>query len=511
MGLPSLSFGATVPALLRVERQVARSSGQLLFVSSMANALGFLLMAFVLHRHLEYGVTLLAVALLSAAAWAVHRPRLDRRAGAAAALAVSVLALWRACWTEDLLYLGHTAFQSRAELASALRRWQRVEKFRGYDDVFSLTWMGGQPYFFINGFISIALDSPSEKVVGAYSAMFAPRHDRALVLGVGSGASAGTLALLFDHLDGVEINPLVLENLPRMAAWNFGIRDRPNVRLFHDDALHFTKASRERYSLVLNTVTTPLYFSSSKLYTRDFLEAVRQRLTPDGVYLTWFDSRVGDRGADIILRSLSQVFAGCSLGAIRSTYYLLACSPGPVRLHDPGAVARSDELGGYFLREGLDGGSLAYGLLARDAFALIGDRAAPINTLDAPALEFEISRLRHRGIEAFKQRLGQRLDVADLAGAFDRWDPVLGAFHQERLLGDAPIVQRYTEQARAGAPDFERRYQELRQRFVRARVAATSGPSASLGGAHHLTHGDGDAAGPGVGAARVRDQHVVEQ
>ena len=47
MGLPAVGFGATIPALLQRHRDVARESGQLLFCSSMANAVGFVLMAFV--------------------------------------------------------------------------------------------------------------------------------------------------------------------------------------------------------------------------------------------------------------------------------------------------------------------------------------------------------------------------------------------------------------------------------------------------------------------------------
>jgi predicted membrane-bound spermidine synthase len=477
MGLPALGFGATVPALLRdrhEQGQVARAAGRLLFVSSVANAGGFLLMALVLHRHLDYGAIVLVVAACTAVALVVHRPPRLRRALAAGALALAAAGLWRACWTEDLLYLGHTAFQSRDELDSSLRRWQHVEKFRGYEDVFSLTWMGGQPYFFINGFISIALDSPSEKVVGGFSSLFAPRLDRALVLGVGSGATAGTVARLFERMDGVEINPLVLENLPRMARWNFGLAERANVRLVHDDAIHFTKASRQRYSLILNTVTTPLYFSSSKLYTLDFLRAVRARLTPDGVYVTWFDSRVGDRGADIILATLSRVFDDCWLGAVRATYYLLVCSPQRVELRHPHLVAQDPVLARYFLEEELDPEAVAQGLLTTQAFALAGDRDVPANTLDYPALEFEIARLRRRGIEAFRRRVEDSVELRSLRPALERsggWDPVAGALYLPRLLGDTTLTRRYGEQARALAPDFDARREALRARYLRARAA----------------------------------------
>ena len=114
-------------------------------------------------------------------------------------------------------------------------------------------------------------------MVGSFCSLFAPRPDKALVLGVGSGATASAVGLLFDHTDAVEINGVVLENLFRMKAYNFDIENNPKVTIIHDDGMRYVKASSEKYSLIINTVTSPLYFSSSKLYTREFLEAIANR------------------------------------------------------------------------------------------------------------------------------------------------------------------------------------------------------------------------------------------
>ncbi len=66
LALPcAVGFDAILPALLLDYKNVARESGQLLFVSSVANAAGFLLMAFVLHQHLSYRQILISVAVLT--------------------------------------------------------------------------------------------------------------------------------------------------------------------------------------------------------------------------------------------------------------------------------------------------------------------------------------------------------------------------------------------------------------------------------------------------------------
>ena len=109
------------------------------------------------------------------------------------------------------------------------------------------------------------LDTPWEPLVGAFSSTFAPRPDKALVLGLGSGATASTVGLLFDKTTGVEINAAVLQNLHRMKEYNFDIENNPKVTIIHDDGIHFAKTSNEKFSLIINTVTTPLYFSSGSI------------------------------------------------------------------------------------------------------------------------------------------------------------------------------------------------------------------------------------------------------
>ncbi|MEE8557383.1 MAG: spermine synthase, partial [Myxococcota bacterium] len=259
MGVPAATFGATVPALLGSERHPALESGRLLAISAFANAFGFLLMVLVLHRYLDYGVIILVAMTLVIAGLVVFRPKIVRSTLAGAGLLLGAIWIQQNVWEEELLFVGHPSFHSTEDLAKARRRLVRSQRFKGSLDVFSINRVGSKTYFFINGYNSMVLESPSEKLVGAFSAMLAPRTDRALVLGVGSGATAGTVALLFDHTDGVEISRVILENLHRMDAHNFGLARSDRATLIHDDAIHFVKGTEQTYSLIINTVTSPLY------------------------------------------------------------------------------------------------------------------------------------------------------------------------------------------------------------------------------------------------------------
>lgn len=458
----SMSFGATVPALLGRQDDVARDSGRLLFVAAMGNAAGFLLMAFVLHRMLDYGALLLLVGATSAAAVFVHGRRLQPRAMVLTGLSACLLCAHQLLWDEDLLYLGHTSFRSPKKLSRAQERWGYAIRYKGSRDVFSIVWFGEHPYFFINGYVSIPLDTPTEKLVGAFSSTFSPRLDRALVLGVGSGATAGTVAALFEHTIAVEINEAVLDNLHRLGDQNFDLVSRSNATLVHDDAIHFTKASDERYSLILNTVTTPLYFSSSKLYTQDYFEVVKQRLTPDGVYVTWFDARVGERGADIILRTAQSAFEECWVGAITGAYFLLVCSPERVQVHHADAATR-EPIAQYLRSREIPPELVAYGVVNTNAFELVGDPNVPLNTMDHPSLEFEMATTGSGELEHFRKRLIAKIDpeaLSRVTGSSGQHDPVQALVYLEIMGGDL-FGDPYRKLVEPHVPEFAKRFGEL--------------------------------------------------
>jgi len=460
---PAMTFGATIPALLNTlqdealaqGRNAARSPGYLLYIASMANAAGFVLMFLVLHKRLDYGDLLLVVALMSATSIVVvtlfaapTRLSLAKIPLLPVGLALVLAALLiggRQVWNEELLYQGHNSFKSLEAMQRRIGDHATSERYKGEQDVLSISRRNGGVYFFINGKISIDMESASEKLVGAISGVFAPDHRRAMVLGVGSGATAGAVGLLFDEVEAVEISGVILENLPRLQEHNFGIADMPNVTLVHDDAIHAVRLAEGRYSLILNTVTSPLFFSSSKLYTVEFLADVRSKLAPGGLYMTWLDSRVGDKGADIMLESVTGAFEHCGLAQLKLSYLLLLCSDRPVIAHHPMAVAQQPQLATYFReKHDIDPAGIAYQLIHTDAAALTNSVRAPLNTLDYPALEFEMARLRERSLTDLRKRIIMSISAAQLGKAFRHFDwglgPMLAAL--EKTSGTGAYYQK---------------------------------------------------------------------
>jgi len=464
MGVPCIAFGATVPALLgeQAPDDVSRDSGHLLYLASMGNVAGFLLMVFVLHRYLDYGVQLLSAGFLVVIALLLYRPCRPRQLIASAVLLLVSVGAWATLWDEGLLYVSYTNFHTAESLHKARQATVRTAAYKGYQDVFAINEVNGNPYFFINGYNSIPLNNPSEKVVGSLASIFAAQTDQALVLGLGSGATASVVGQLFAHTDVVEINPVVRENLFRMKRWNFDIESNPAVHIVVDDAIHYTRMSDKQYDLILNTVTTPLYFSSSKLYTSDFFSVVKQRLKPDGLYVTWMDARVGDRGVDIILNTVAEHFRHCALLYIKSSYFLLLCSDQPVTEHLLSGLQKGQPVYDNLLAvHGIPAEWLPYQLLTTDALSLAAEHDLPLNRADYPALEFEMARLRERGIPAFKARLRKQMDLNEIRHALvapSPWFPADLVWHTKSRLNDSSLTHRWQQLATAATDDFDKRY-----------------------------------------------------
>lgn len=461
MGVPAVTFGAVIPALVKGDGEVTAESGGLLFVSSLANVGGFLAMAFVLHRHLDYGVIALVVAVLVLAATAVFVGRNARYAVASVVLTVLIIFSHRLVWDEDLLYLSYTSFHSGDDMRENRAAFQFPEKFKGNQDVFSINWVGGHPYFFINGYISFPMDNPSEKIVGALGAMYSPKIADALVLGLGSGTTASVPGMVFGHTDVVEINPVVRENLFRMKRWNFDIEHNPKVSIFIDDAIHHVKSGKKEYDMILSTVTSPLYFSSAKLYTLDFFKSVKKRLRPDGIYVTWIDARIGDEGAEIILKTINKTWGHCALFYIKSSYFLLIASDQPVRLQRPelgedAAPVKTDLMANHTRVPRL----LAYHLTNTDVARLAEDSTARVNTLDIPTLEFAIARMNEKGFVSFKKKLVESIGFEKIRDAIEpamKYDPVEQAAEANFSMKGSSIAAKLRRDGRIYISDFDRR------------------------------------------------------
>ncbi|MFQ5946353.1 MAG: hypothetical protein ACE5NC_08905, partial [Anaerolineae bacterium] len=318
---PMILFGALLPALMRSESEVARESGHLLWISSLANAAGYL--AYVLVGHpllrtdvlltLISGVALVASLLAAGFRW-------SKVQGSFAVCGVVLMVLLVFQWQERNLYLAQwvdrlrpeeevIVFKSGAESATLLRS-QKYE------------WISynGHPSIYVqrNGVVDIG-----EMISGVIPALNAARLDRALVLGLGTGITAGTASRIFTATDVVEINDAFYKMMPLLGYANLDIEQNPTATLHLSDGRAFLVGKNGTYDAIVNSIPAPTYFSASKIYTVEFYDRVAKALKPDGVFCTWLAvPNMSEKGIQTILSALRRNFRYCELRLQGRSYYM---------------------------------------------------------------------------------------------------------------------------------------------------------------------------------------------
>ncbi len=129
----------------------------------------------------------------------------------------------------------------------------------------------------------------AQRFFAHYPSMFVPTYDRALVIGLGTGSTLGTLAAYpFKNIDVVEISPAIVE-----AAKNYfgpigadSLND-PRVTLFLEDGRNHLLVHPETYDLVGIELTSVWFAGAGSLYSREFYSLVKRRLSHGGILQQW--------------------------------------------------------------------------------------------------------------------------------------------------------------------------------------------------------------------------------
>jgi spermidine synthase len=329
---PLLLFGALIPAMMRSEREVASESGHLLWISSMANAAGYLVYVLIGHPWLTTDVllALVAAAALLASLMAV-RFRWSAVQAVVALLGVSLVVLFVMNWEERNFYL--------AQWIKAIQPGDEVINFKSGAENATLLRTEEFEWITYNGHPSINVQeegvvSLSETISGVIPALGAPRLERALVLGLGTGITAGATARVFESTDVVEINDAFYKMMPFLSYANLDVGRNPAATLYLADGRAFLVGKDNTYDAIVNSIPAPTYFSASKIYTLEFYERVVKALKPDGVFCTWLSAEnMSEQGVMTVLSALRRNFRYCDLRMIRDVYYMTTCSNQPVVTH----------------------------------------------------------------------------------------------------------------------------------------------------------------------------------
>jgi spermidine synthase len=335
MLVPTTLIGAALPLASRVCVDsldvLGRRVGGVFSANTVGTVIGATLTGFVLLPRLGLERTLLLGGVLSGTlgvallwAWrprgtespvralgAVMRPA---AAGAAARLwpvaaillgACALLALVRPRWDPRLMQAG-------------LFRWERKETFPSWA---AFQHFATQSRFLyvrdgadgtiavqerspldrgvrVNGKVDASVfDMPTQLMVGHLPMMLHPDPRRAMVVGLGCGATA---AAVVKHpgvtVDVAEISPEMVEAAAFFEPWTGNVLSNPRMSLHVLDAREFLLLTRDSYDVIVSEPTNVWIPGVANLFTREFYQVVRSRLKPGGLFAQWIQVYAAEQG-----------------------------------------------------------------------------------------------------------------------------------------------------------------------------------------------------------------------
>src|SRR5260370_30826646 len=119
---------------------------------------------------------------------------------------------------------------------------------------------------------------------GLVGAAVHPGLRRALVVGLGTGSTAGWLAALptAEQIDVVELEPAVLEVARQCAPVNRNVLANPKIRILIGDARALLLTPPGKYDLIFSEPSNPDRAGLSSLFTRQSYQTAPPPLTPSG-------------------------------------------------------------------------------------------------------------------------------------------------------------------------------------------------------------------------------------
>ena len=280
--------------------------------------------------------------------WPEHRPpRLN--------LAVS---LWGISILFSLLYayLFLPSQSNKFNLSSIRWQWQGLEVVHTENSIYgniTVTKQGEQFTFFTDGVPSITVPIPDIATIEDFVHFpmllhGAPRTVLILSGGVG-GMIREILKYPVNRVDYVELDPLLLKLIQKFQTpLTHAELSDPRVQVHHSDGRFFMREHTGRYDVIFIGISSPRELQSNRLFTREFFELARRRMSGEGVLVLSLPGSLTYLSP--ALRDLNK----CILETLKSVYRSVRVVPGDVNLFLASDSRNVEEIGSHEIAKRLE-------------------------------------------------------------------------------------------------------------------------------------------------------------
>ncbi|MBI3803391.1 MAG: fused MFS/spermidine synthase [Nitrospirae bacterium] len=131
-------------------------------------------------------------------------------------------------------------------------------------------------------------DMKTQLLVGHLPMLLAPQAKEVMLVGLGSGITAGAIATHpLSKLVTLEIEPAVVEGAHLFDSFNGNVLGDPRVQMVIDDARNYLILSKDQFDIIVSEPSHPWRNGSSKLFTEEFFRLGRAHLKPGGIFTQW--------------------------------------------------------------------------------------------------------------------------------------------------------------------------------------------------------------------------------
>jgi spermidine synthase len=330
MLLPTFSSGAIFPLVSRISfesrgRNISRSVANAYTMNTAGCILGSLATGFLLIPLLGVEKALLlagAINLVIGAALLLHAAKRKRVITWVCAFSLLVIAAaggWAVpTWNPKVMasgvYIYSTAIAKAHEAVDTfMEKYQLLFYREGPSETVSiLESPSGARFLRVNGKTdgSDMADMYTQTLLGLLPIMVMQHPRNGLNIGLGTGITSGSmLDYPLDSLECVEISPAVVEAAEFFSRSNGDVLRSPKFHLHVLDGRTWLMSMDRQYDIIVSEPSHPWQTGNANLFTVEFFEAARKRLTDGGVLCQWLPYYHMDKEHfRLLIRSLKSVF-----------------------------------------------------------------------------------------------------------------------------------------------------------------------------------------------------------